>query len=242
MTMGSSAAVWRDYAPAAEPETGSRRLYAGRRLARKQASSRLIPAQHHSPVSTSSEHFRHLNGGSPVFAFLSPTLRPICRASATSFVIARDTAFTFKGKRHRRQGDRQGTRRTLRAARLQSSAIGTRVRVDARLHRRRNRRASLGRPVRGGRGTGPLQAPRSGWSRRLANELSYPDSSGRKRKREPTPRNPDVIGTASSRSSSSLGKSVPWPPLRMSRTAASGASRSSFCRTYGNASQTWSAE
>jgi len=37
-----------------EPETGSRRLYAGRRLARKQASSRLIPAQHHSPVSTSS--------------------------------------------------------------------------------------------------------------------------------------------------------------------------------------------
>src|SRR4029077_16012977 len=43
-----------------KPETGSRRLYAGRRLARKQASSRLIPAQHHSPVSTSSEYFRHL--------------------------------------------------------------------------------------------------------------------------------------------------------------------------------------
>jgi hypothetical protein len=56
-----------------EPETGSRRLYAGRRLARKQVSSRLIPAQHHSPVSTSFEHFRHLNGGSRVFAFLSLT-------------------------------------------------------------------------------------------------------------------------------------------------------------------------
>jgi hypothetical protein len=56
-----------------EPETGSRRLYAGRRLARQQASSSLIPAQHHSPVSTSSEHFRHLNGGSRVFAFLFPT-------------------------------------------------------------------------------------------------------------------------------------------------------------------------
>src|SRR6476469_1914860 len=55
-----------------EPETGSRRLYAGRRLARQQASSRLIPAQLHSPVSTSSEHFRHLNGGSRVLAFLSP--------------------------------------------------------------------------------------------------------------------------------------------------------------------------
>ena len=40
---------------------------------RQQASSRLIPAQHDSPVSTSSEHFRHLNGGSRVFAFLSPT-------------------------------------------------------------------------------------------------------------------------------------------------------------------------
>ena len=51
----------------------SRRLYAGRRLAHKQALSRLIPAQHHSPVSTSSECFRHLYGGSRVFAFLSPT-------------------------------------------------------------------------------------------------------------------------------------------------------------------------
>jgi hypothetical protein len=55
-----------------ELETGSRRLCAGRRLARKQASSTLIPAQHHSPVSTSSERFRHLNGGSRMFVFLSP--------------------------------------------------------------------------------------------------------------------------------------------------------------------------
>ena len=56
-----------------DPETGSRRLYAGRRLDRQQASSRLIPAQLHSPVSTSSNSFRHLYGGSRVFAFLSPT-------------------------------------------------------------------------------------------------------------------------------------------------------------------------
>jgi hypothetical protein len=56
-----------------EPETGSRRLYAGRRLAHKQALSRLIPEQHHSPVSASFEHFRHLNGGSLMFAFLFRT-------------------------------------------------------------------------------------------------------------------------------------------------------------------------
>jgi hypothetical protein len=36
-------------------------------------SSRLIPVQHHSPVSTSSERFRHLNGSALVFAFLSLT-------------------------------------------------------------------------------------------------------------------------------------------------------------------------
>jgi hypothetical protein len=56
-----------------DPGTGSRCLYAGRHLARKQVSSRLIPAQLHSPVLTSSEYFRHLNGSSLVFAFLSLT-------------------------------------------------------------------------------------------------------------------------------------------------------------------------
>ena len=35
-----------------------------------------------------------------------------------SFVIARNTAFTFKDKKPRRQGDRQGTRRALRPRRL----------------------------------------------------------------------------------------------------------------------------
>ena len=52
----------------------TRCLYTGCRLAHKQVSSRLISAQHHSPVSTSFEHFRYLSGSSLVFAFLSPTL------------------------------------------------------------------------------------------------------------------------------------------------------------------------
>ena len=52
-------------------------------MARKQASSRLIPAQHHSPVSTSSEHFRHLNGSSRVFAFLVSYLMPLGAFSVT---------------------------------------------------------------------------------------------------------------------------------------------------------------
>ena len=49
-----------------------------------------------------------------------------------SFVIARNTAFTYKGKSDRRQGDRQGTRRSLRPRRL-SAARGNRVRVNAQL-------------------------------------------------------------------------------------------------------------
>jgi hypothetical protein len=40
---------------------------------RKQVLSRLIPAQLHSPVLTSSDSFRHLSDSSLMFAFLSPT-------------------------------------------------------------------------------------------------------------------------------------------------------------------------
>ena len=66
----------------------------------------------------------------------------------------------IQGKEHRRQGDRQGTRRTLRARRVSAarSEPGARQRAT---HRRRNRRASLGRPLRGRRGR-PVQAARSG--------------------------------------------------------------------------------
>ena len=68
-----------------------------------------------------------------------------------SFVIARNTAFTYKGKSRRRQRDRQGARRSLRARRLGPArpepGAGQRA-----AHRRGIRRASLGRAVRGGRG------------------------------------------------------------------------------------------
>jgi adenylate cyclase len=64
-----------------------------------------------------------------------------------SFVIARNTAFTYKGQEHRRQGDRQGARRSLRARRLGAarSEPGPRQRA---IDRHRNGRASVGRPLR----------------------------------------------------------------------------------------------
>ena len=73
-----------------------------------------------------------------------------------SFVIARNTAFTYKGKSDRRQGDRQGARRSLRARRLGAarpeSGAGQRA-----ADRRRIWRGHLGRPVRSGHG-GSVQA------------------------------------------------------------------------------------
>ena len=64
----------------------------------------------------------------------------------------------LQGQEYRRQRDRQGTRRSLRARRLGAarSEPGARQRAA---RRRRNRRASVGRPFRGGRGR-PLQAAR----------------------------------------------------------------------------------
>ena len=64
-----------------------------------------------------------------------------------SFVIARNTAFTFKGKSRRRQGNRQATRRALRPRRLGAARAepGARQRTADRFG---IRRASLGRPVR----------------------------------------------------------------------------------------------
>jgi hypothetical protein len=74
---GRDAGIGRNTGPsviaAATSHVCTASLYAGRRLARKQVSSRLIPAQQNPPVSTSSDSFRHLNGSSLVFAFLSPT-------------------------------------------------------------------------------------------------------------------------------------------------------------------------
>ena len=54
-----------------------------------------------------------------------------------SFVIARNTAFTFKGKSRRRQGDRQGARRSLCARRLGAARPEPRARQCA-AHRRAN--------------------------------------------------------------------------------------------------------
>ena len=43
----------------------------------------LVPGQHHLPVSTSSEQFRHLNGSSRLFVFLGSYLMPIGTFSVT---------------------------------------------------------------------------------------------------------------------------------------------------------------
>ena len=78
-----------------------------------------------------------------------------------SFVIARNTAFTFKGKNLDRQGDRQGAWRSLRARRLGAarprSAAG-----QCAVDRHRDRRASVGGPIRRRRGRPPQSAGSSG--------------------------------------------------------------------------------
>ena len=65
-----------------------------------------------------------------------------------SFVIARNTAFTFKGKSldAKEIGKELGVRYVLEGSVQRDE---NRVRVNAQTHRRRIRRASLGRPVRG---------------------------------------------------------------------------------------------
>ena len=88
-----------------------------------------------------------------------------------SFVIARNTAFTFKGKNldAKAIGKELGVRYVLEGS-VQRDA--NRVRVNAQLIDAEIRRASLGRPLRGRRG-GPVQAPgRSGRAPR-------PHASGR---------------------------------------------------------------
>ena len=77
-----------------------------------------------------------------------------------SFVIARNTAFTFKGKSidAKEIGKQLGVRYVLEGSVQRDRNPSARQRTT---HRRRNRRASLGRPVRGGR-IGPLQTAGSG--------------------------------------------------------------------------------
>ena len=75
-----------------------------------------------------------------------------------SFVIARNTAFTFKGKSvdAKEIGKQLGVRYVLEGS---VQRDGTRVRVNAQLVDAEIRRASVGRPFRGGRGR-PVQAAR----------------------------------------------------------------------------------
>ena len=77
-----------------------------------------------------------------------------------SFVIARNTAFTFKGKTvdAKEIGKELGVRYVLEGSVQRDQ---NRVRVNAQLIDARIRRASLGRSLRGGRGR-PVQAARSG--------------------------------------------------------------------------------
>ena len=104
-----------------------------------------------------------------------------------SFVIARNTAFTFKGKNHRRQGDRQGAWRSLRARRLGAARPEPRARQRA-AHRRANP-ARISGPT-ASRKTSPtcsscrIRSWRD-WPMRWAMNLSR-----RKRKRAPAPRTP----------------------------------------------------
>ena len=77
-----------------------------------------------------------------------------------SFVIARNTAFTFKGKSidAKEIGKELGVRYVLEGSVQRDQSRGARQRPA---HRRGIGRASLGRPLRGGRGR-PVQAARSG--------------------------------------------------------------------------------
>ena len=85
----------------------------------------------------------------------------LSRIRDKNFVIARNTAFTYKGKGHRLQANRHSRAwrslcsRRLRAARPEP---GARERAT---RRRGNRRASLGRPFRGGSGRSVQAAKRS---------------------------------------------------------------------------------
>ena len=75
-----------------------------------------------------------------------------------SFVIARNTAFTYKGKNvdAKEIGKELGVRYVLEGSVQRDQ---NRVRVNAQLDRRRIRRASVGRSFRRGR-IGPVQAAR----------------------------------------------------------------------------------
>ena len=91
----------------------------------------------------------------------------------------------LQGQEHRRQGDRQGARRSLRARRLSAARPEPCARQRA-AHRLRNRRASLGRPFRGRRGR-PLQAARSSGGA-IGECVGLSNWSRRKRKGAPVPR------------------------------------------------------
>ena len=107
-----------------------------------------------------------------------------------SFVIARNTAFTFKGKSidAKEIGKELGVRYVLEGSVQRDQ---NRVRVNAQLIDARVRRASLGRPLRGGRGR-PVQAAGSGGGA-IGQYLGLSNSSRRKRKRAPAPRTPTPI-------------------------------------------------
>ena len=99
-----------------------------------------------------------------------------------SFVIARNTAFTYKGKNvdAKAIGKELGVRYVLEGS---VQRDGTRVRVNAQLDRRRNRRASLGRALRGRRGR-PVQAAGSGRGA-TGQRLGFRTGQGGSRKERP---------------------------------------------------------
>ena len=102
-----------------------------------------------------------------------------------SFVIARNTAFTYKGKSIdvKEIGKELGVRYVLEGSVQRDQ---NRVRVNAQLDRRRNRRTSLGRPLRGRRRR-PVQAAGPG-SRAAGQQLWVTNSSWRKPKKALVPK------------------------------------------------------
>ena len=99
-----------------------------------------------------------------------------------SFVIARNTAFTYKGKSvdAKEIGKELGVRYVLEGSVQRDQNSGARQRAA---HRRRNRRASLGRPVRGRRGR-PVQAAGSGGGE-IGQCLGFRTGQGGSRKERP---------------------------------------------------------
>ena len=140
--------------------------FLGRPACGRRAQARAAPSPRRQPAQAAHLSivvlpFANLSGDPPQDYFadgITENLTTDLSRIRNSFVIARNTAFTYKGKSvdAKEIGKELGVRYVLEGSVQRDQ---NRVRVNAQLIDARIRRASLGRPVRGGRGR-PVQAAR----------------------------------------------------------------------------------